>query len=77
MANLTFETKKETISISVDAAQGKWLHSILPKLSVENIKQYTFQEVKEDYENFGLEDFELFWDNKPINTLFKIGLLEL
>ena len=25
----------------------------------------------------GLEDFELFWDNKPINTLYKFGLLEL
>ena len=77
VANLTFETKKETISISVDAAQGKWLHSILPKLSIENIKQYTLQEVKEDFENFGLENFELFWDNKPMNTLYKVGLLHL
>ena len=77
VANLSFETKKETISISVDAAQGKWLHSILPKLSIENIKQYTLQEVKEDFENFGLENFELFWDNKPINTLYKVGLLHL
>ncbi len=77
VANLTFETKKETISISVDAEQGKWLHSLLPKLSIENIKQYTLQEVKEDFEDFGLEDFELFWDNKPMNTLYKVGLLHL
>ena len=77
MANLSFETKKETISISVDAAQGKWLHSLLPKLSIENIKQYALQEVKEDFENFGLEDFELFWDNKPMNTLYKVGLFHL
>ena len=77
VANLSFETKKETISISVDAAQGKWLHSLLPKLSIENIKQYALQEVKEDFENFGLEDFELFWDNKPMNTLYKVGLFHL
>ena len=32
---------------------------------------------KEDYEKSGLEDFELFWDNKPVNTLYKAGLLRL
>lgn len=77
VASLTFETKKETISISVDSEQGKWLHLLLPKLSIENIKQYSLQEVKEDYEKNGLEDFELFWDNKPMNTLHKVGLLHL
>ena len=77
VANLTFETKKETIEISITAEQGKWLLSILSKIAIESIKQYTFQEIKEDYEKNGLEDFELFWDNKPINTLYKVGLLEL
>ncbi|MBS4042714.1 MAG: radical SAM protein [Chitinophagaceae bacterium] len=77
VASLTFETKKETISISVDSEQGKWLHLLLPKLSIENIKQYSLQEVKEDYEKNGLEDFELFWDNKPMNTLHNVGLLHL
>jgi hypothetical protein len=33
--------------------------------------------VKADYENAGLEDFELFWDNKPVTTLYKAGLLQL
>ena len=77
VANLSFETKKETITISVDVEQGKWLLSIFPKLSIENIKQYSLQEVKEDFEKNGLADFELFWDNKPINTLYKVGLLHL
>ncbi len=77
VANLSFETKKETIVISVDVEQGNWLLSILPKLSIENIKQFSLQEVKEDYDKNGLEDFELFWDNKPMNTLFKVGLLHL
>jgi len=49
----------------------------LTKISVSNNKTWTLQEVKEDYENAGLEDFELFWDNKPINTLYKFGLLQL
>ena len=35
------------------------------------------QEVKESYEASGLDDFELFWDNKPVNTLYKVGLLKI
>jgi hypothetical protein len=33
--------------------------------------------VKDSYEAAGLADFELFWDNKPVNQLYKIGLLQL
>ena len=28
-------------------------------------------------EKAGFDDFELFWDNKPVNTLYKAGLLQL
>ena len=73
---LTFETKRETIQIRVDADQGKWLANILKTVSLSNQKILTRQEVKADYENAGLEDFELFWDNKPVNTLYKTGLLQ-
>ncbi len=77
MLSLTFETKKETINIKVDEPQGIWLANMLKALSVNNNKTYTLQEVKDDYEKTGLEDFELFWDNKPVNTLYKAGLLQL
>jgi hypothetical protein len=50
---------------------------MLEKLSVNNIKMYTLQQVKESFETAGLGDFELFWDNKPVNTLYKAGLLQL
>ena len=77
MCSLTFETKKETLNIKTDQAEGLWLVAILQKLSISNIKTCTLQEVKEDYEAAGLNDFELFWDNKPVNTLYKAGLLQL
>ena len=77
MCSLTFETKKETFNIKTDQAEGLWLVAILQKLSISNIKTCTLQEVKEDYEAAGLNDFELFWDNKPVNTLYKAGLLQL
>ncbi|MBL7703291.1 MAG: radical SAM protein [Ferruginibacter sp.] len=77
LLSLSFETKKETINIKVDKAPGEWLAGILQRLSVSNPKTLTLQEIKADYENAGLEDFELFWDNKPVNGLWKAGLLQL
>jgi hypothetical protein len=74
---LTFETKQETFTIKTDEQEGLWLANVLPSLSIQNDKQLTLQQVKENYEVAGLNDFELFWDNKPVNTLYKAGLLQL
>ncbi len=77
MSELTFQNKREATSIKVSEQQGLWLADMLDKLSVHNIKTYTLQEVKQNYEAQGLEDFELFWDNKPVNGLYQFGLLQL
>ena len=77
MASLTFQSRRETVNIKVDQQQGIWLAEMLLKLSVDNIRTHTWQEVKDSYEAAGLEDFELFWDNKPVNGLYKAGLLIL
>ncbi|MES2848112.1 MAG: radical SAM protein [Bacteroidota bacterium] len=76
MCSLTFETKKETINIKVNEPQGNWLYRLLQKISTAGTT-FTLQDVKNDYEAARLEDFELFWDNKPVNTLYKAGLLQL
>ncbi|MCW3121643.1 MAG: hypothetical protein JWQ38_1135 [Flavipsychrobacter sp.] len=77
LSSLTFQSKQDTLNIKVDKERGQWLAAILPELSVNNPKTYTVQEVKESYEAAGFDDFELFWDNKPVNTLYKFGLLTL
>ncbi|MEP7377139.1 MAG: B12-binding domain-containing radical SAM protein [Chitinophagaceae bacterium] len=77
MMSLVFANKKETQEIKVNRNQGEWLATILPQLAVVNSKTYTLQEVKDSYEAAGLEDFELFWDNKPVTNLRKFGLLRL
>ncbi|MDI1256234.1 MAG: B12-binding domain-containing radical SAM protein [Flavobacterium sp.] len=77
MMALSFHDKKESFSIQVAKTQGEWLITILPQLSVKNKKVLTFQEVKADFESNGLEDFELFWYAKPINTMRNFGLLIL
>ncbi len=77
VCSISFYNKQTNATIQVDQEQGLWLVEILDKLSINNIKVLTLQDVKLSYEQAGLNDFELFWDNKPINTLYKFGLLRL
>jgi radical SAM superfamily enzyme YgiQ (UPF0313 family) len=74
---LSFLSKKENLTIQVDEEKGKWLLSVLPKLMIDQNNLLTLGEIKADYENAGLEDFELFWDNKPLSQLYKVGLLRI
>ena len=76
MMALTFHDKKESFSIQTNKAEGEWLVEMLQKISVSNVKTYSLQEVKSDFE-LQLEDFELFWYSKPVNTLREFGLLVL
>ncbi len=77
VGSLTFQGRRDVFNIKVDKDRGEWLAGILPKLSVKEAKTYTLQEVIADYEAAGFDDFEIFWDNKPVNSLYKYGLLQL
>ncbi len=72
---ISFQTQQSVHSISVEPEKGAWLLKTLPELTLSNPRQKNMQELKSDYESAGLEDFELFWDNKPVNALYKAGLL--
>jgi hypothetical protein len=76
-ATLLFYDKKETFSVQISKAQSVWLLHILPQLMPNNEKILTFKDVQTDYEAAGLEDFELFWYNKPFSVLTDFGLLAL
>ena len=77
MSTLSFESTTETLSIKLNKATAHWLVAMLQQISINNHKIYSLQEVKENYEAAGFDDFELFWDNKPVNTLYRVGLLHL
>jgi hypothetical protein len=76
-ATLLFYDKKETFSLHISKAHGVWLLHILPQLMPNNEKILTFKDVQADYEAAGLDDFELFWYNKPFSVLTDFGLLAL
>ena len=75
--NLCFETNQNTISIHVDPEKGKWFIQLLEKINVHTNAGMPLSDIKADYIAAGLEDFDLFWDNKPIHTLHKAGLLRI
>jgi Radical SAM superfamily len=77
IGKLTFFNKRGTQEIQILKANADWLLTLLPQLSIQNAEQLNLQEVKDSYEAAGLEDFELFWDNKPMNALWQSGLLTL
>jgi hypothetical protein len=76
MMNLTFHNKKESFTVQTGKDEGEWLLNMLVKASVSNTKSPSFLELKSDFEST-LENFELFWYSKPINTLREFGLLIL
>ena len=76
-ATLSFEYKKERFSVKTTKTQGDWLIEILALITPKNKKTYTLQEIQNHYENAGLQDFELFWYNKVLNSLGGYGLLVL
>nr|WP_143161870.1 radical SAM protein [Flavobacterium terrae] len=77
MMKLIFHDKRETFNISVEKEKGEWLVLLLNKIHIANDKRMNYQEVKTDYDNFGFEEFELFWYSKPIFALREYGLLVL
>lgn len=76
LMQLTFHDKKETFEILLEKEKAEWLKSMLQKVSISNIKATTFNELKIDFETY-FEDFELFWNAKPMKNLREFGLLIL
>lgn len=75
MATLQFTSKSGSHQIQLLKQQADWLIATLDKIHVSNLKVFTLKELMADYEAVtGMDDFELFWDNKPMNTMWKAGL---
>lgn len=74
MSKLQFINNHNEVSIDIPKTEADWFLSMLPFIA-DLSNTMSMEHLKADYEEKGLEDFELFWDNKPMNTLYKVGLL--
>jgi hypothetical protein len=74
IANLSFETKTQTIILKLSETESKWLINILETM-LNNYAFCQYQTIFDNYEAAELEHFELFWEGKQINKLKQAGLL--
>ena len=74
---ISFQTNTTSISISIEPKKGVWFLNLLPQLSISKGNGMTLSAVKENYTSAGFEGFELFWDNKPVSGLYRVGLLSV
>jgi len=77
MAKLTFCNKKHDLVIQLKQDEGKWLIGQIPRLSVNNQRQTTFNELGKSFEKHTGNDFILFWNSPAIKELRENGLLML
>ena len=76
MATITFINKSTSLVIDIPKQDADWLLPMLEKMTIGD-RLLTLQQMKESHDAAGFEDFELFIDNKPMNTMHKVGLLRL
>jgi hypothetical protein len=74
---MEFQSNKNAITINVASDKGAWLLKLLSELNIQNSNGLLLADVKNSYTLAGLNDFELFWDNKPVTHLSKAGLLRV
>lgn len=77
MAALTFHSKRESFTVNMTEEQAGWIAPLLARLSTGKSMPVTMAEFRRSYELRELEDFELAWFSKWMQTLRENGLLVL
>lgn len=77
VVSINFRTLKTGMKITLPLDRGQWFIEWLQRLSIKQKTMHTLADLRTSYESNGWDDFELFWDNKPISGLYKAGLLRL
>ena len=73
---MQFHDNTLSVEISMDKDKGEWFIFILNQFSIYNNDLHSFAQLKAEYEK-QFDEFEHFWNSKPMNTLRENGLLVL
>jgi len=76
-ATLNITTIQKSIHIPCSSAEGIWLSMILEKMAPKSGITYTYQMLRENYDQHQLDDFTLFWYGRIMEELKEVGLLIL
>jgi hypothetical protein len=72
---LSIEAKRETVRFECDELEGKWLETALNAMSASRGEPFTLQTLKQHFDAFGMDDFDLFWEDGLVDELRELGLL--
>ncbi|MCE7040080.1 radical SAM protein [Dyadobacter sp. CY312] len=75
IAELVFFNKKKEWAVEAEVGVAEWLVQTMPKLLTSNAEPYAFDQLKNDFANAGLGDFQTFTNSRTWNELRKGGLL--
>ena len=74
VAQLQFHDLKDSFSIQLPENEGVWLHKMLSQCQISQPQKMKIANMQAAYEQ-EFENFELFWQSKPLKTLRSVGLV--
>jgi hypothetical protein len=74
ITQLQFHDLKDSFAIQLPEAEGVWLQKILRKCQINQLQKMKLADMQVSYEQ-EFENFELFWQSKPLKTLRSVGLV--
>jgi hypothetical protein len=74
IAQLQFHDLKDSFTIQFPEAEGVWLEKILNQCQINHPQKMKLADMQAAYEQ-EFENFELFWQSKPLKTLRAVGLV--
>lgn len=74
MAQLQFHDLKDSFTIQLAENEGIWLQKTLNQCQINQTQKMKLAEMQASYEQ-EFENFELFWQSKPLKTLRSVGLV--
>jgi hypothetical protein len=74
VAQLQFHDLKDSFSIQLPEAEGVWLQKMLSQCQINQSQKIKLADMQDSFEQ-EFENFELFWQSKPLKTLRSFGLV--
>jgi hypothetical protein len=74
IAQLKFHDLKDSFTIQLSKEEGLWLKNVLAQCQIHQPQKMKLADMQFSYEQ-EFENFELFWQSKPLKTLRSLGLV--
>jgi hypothetical protein len=74
VAQLKFHDLKDSFTIQLSKEEGLWLQKVLVQCQIHQPQKVKLADLQLDFD-MQFENFELFWQSKPLKTLRSVGLV--